>query len=449
MRSMLLAATALLLACAPAEEPVVERASDCPPSALDGSVGIRERCLFSAVVESYLADPLWSHRDAYDAAHHLLLPMRAAYEEPVPSWQPHFAEHFDEFVAAGVPKLATNRLARLQYLYLASQFAVIATRQGHDEQIPDGLVALLEAELKSLWLVQPAWQWNRDPFATMRARVEWKLTLDNPDQSYYRAIIDEEHYTFVIAADLVTLSRLRGEPPSAVALDALSLADIVYTNEVSPTHFGGWLFQPGVWEDHRDYAYAGTTVFPPTKPAPVSGVAMDSAHAHRFAFWLRSLRDAHVESTQSWQRYEDLRVGLDVQFFEAAAAPPSNAVPYWRTYNFLDGRNGVFRWNFPTQPDTGYAPYQLSGALLTGWWSDLPSNRAPRMYRELAEQFPLGPDEEGTYIGPNTTRPRNPAVTMPDALHNGFIELLVRLGSRRAAAHPWPASAKLRAQPAD
>lgn len=424
-------------ACAAPEEAANERAANCPVSALNGKVGVRERCLFSAVIEPYLADPLWGQRDAYDAAHHLLLPMRAAYEEPVPAWQPHFADHFAELAAVGVPKLTSNRLSRLQYLYLASQFAVTAYRNGHPEHIPDGLEALLLTELKLHWLEVPAWQWNRDPFPSMRQRVEWKLALEDPSHSYYRAIIDEEHYVFVIAADLVALSRLRGSAEPPVALDALSLANAVYDQEVAPTLLGGWLFQPGVWEDHRDYAHAGTTVFPPIQPAPVPGISMDTSHAHRFAFWLRSLRDAHPETSLEWTYYENLRAGLEVQFFAAAAVPPSGATPFWRTHNFLDGRNGVYRWNFPTQPDTGYAPYGLSGTLLTGWWSDLPSAQAPRMYRELAERFPVGADEEQLYVGPNTTRPRHPLVTMPDALHNGMLELLVRLGSRRSSANGW------------
>ena len=426
-----------LVACEPSPSVVEQRAGACPPGEVTGTVGVRERCLFDAVVEPYLADPLWTARDAYDAAHYLLVLLHAAYEADEEHWQELFAEHFNAFgkhLTLGAADLAENRLARLQYLYLASEFAVLAWRTGRPEHVHPALIPFLTEETQRLWLEEPAWQWDREPFGNMRKRVNWRLANHDVEYSYYRAIIDEEHFLFVLAANLVTVAKLSDTEPPAAAEDALSFADLIYSAEIEDTPEGGWLFQPGVWTDHRDFRYAGTETFPPRGPAPVEGIAMDTSHAHRFAYWLRALAAAHRPQSDAAAHYRDLLARLDNQFHRAASVPPAGGTAYWRTNNFLDGRNGVYRWDYPTQPDTGYAPYELSGTVSLGWWSALPSARTARMYRHMAGRFPLTLAEIETYVGPNTTRDRHPIVTLPEAYRNGMFELIARVAAREATA---------------
>jgi len=93
--------------------------------------------------------------------------------------------------------------------------------------------------------------------------------------------------------------------------------------------------------------------------------------------------------------------------------------------NFMDGRNGIYRWQYASLgPNQGYGPYELSGVLLHGWWAFLPGERVGRLYRNLAARFPLREEQLAIYGGPAR---RTPGST--DILRNGMAELLCRLAA--------------------
>ncbi|NPV51845.1 MAG: hypothetical protein HPY60_11730 [Candidatus Methanofastidiosum sp.] len=212
----------------------------------------------------------------------------------------------------------------------------------------------------------------------------------------------------------------------------METADCVFERRIVWQENGGWLFQPGILEDHPDYAYAGHKVKKfGMKPLPVEGIAMDSSHSHRFPLWLTSLADAHPEGSTKRAFYERLKKELEIQLFNKVIIPPTEEFQAWRMTNYMDGYNGIYRWNYVTQGmNNGYGPYELSGTLLLGWWSFLSSSRIQNVYNDLARNFPLPEEVIKTYTGPNTTRERHPLVKLPEAYKNGMIEIIVRLASK-------------------
>lgn len=262
----------------------------------------------------------------------------------------------------------------------------------------------------------------------MRERVEWKLTTRTVDVSYHRAIVDEEHYCFAIAADLVELSSMRDEAPPAAAASAVQLADQVYRREGIFTPTGGWLFQPGVWTEHPDYAYAGTEkISKDMAQSPVPGIAPDTSHSHRMSRWLQSLA-AVPGSLNRDAMYSGILGGLERQFFETVLVRPTTDFAGYRTTNFMDGHNGVYRWDYPALgKNNGYGPFELSGTLCYGWWAFLGTPRSRDLYRGISETFPLAGEVVETYVGPYISDLPSPSTNQPTFYTSGLPELMTRL----------------------
>ena len=408
----------------------------CTPSGpITTGIGldVRDHELWDSTVGEFLTDDLWDDRNAYDAGHLLMAPLEAAFVTGEHAWQEAFANQFDLFVQESSKpdnSVTKQKLSRLQYYYLASSFLSHAATADDSELVPLGLDKILLDELEDTWLEYEAWQWDSPSFRGMRDRLEWKLSTKNVEKSYYRAIIDEELFTLAIASEYRAYESeaLPKDSWSPIVSDILEVTEKIVGQEAISTD-GGWLFQTGVWEDHPDYEYAGLAEpLSAMQPTPRDNVATDSSHASRWPLWLRSFRDASEESSKRYKRYDhDLNL-LSNQFIDQILVTPSSDFPYMRMNNYMDGWNGLFRWGYETVgADSGYGPYELSGSLLVIWWGMLPDARVASAYCELSRSFPLSDEAITLYVGPNTTRERNPLVTWPDYFTNGFAELNSRL----------------------
>jgi hypothetical protein len=349
----------------------------------------------------------------YDAGQLLMVPLHAAFELHDEKWQQefsgHFAREFANFQAEEQDKRAEDRLGRLQYLYLSSRFLVLAAQSGKRELIPTYLPSILYREVGRLWKEEPAWQWGHKPFqGGMKERVLWKMSDTKTDKRYEKAITDEELFLFAIAADLRTYEQetYHGSIESPVVTDVLNTADKVFRKNVKFIGQGRWVFQPGVWSDHPDYLYAGQRKKRPgMKPIQVKDIAWDTSHSHRFPLWLLSMEQAHKEGSVQRSFYASLRKGLEKQFYEKVVVKPTDEFPSYRTTNFMDGRNGVYRWGYKSLgPNNGYGPYELSGTLLLGWWTFLDSERIRDMYAKMARQLPNIVSVAGIYNEPDAPR---------------------------------------------
>ena len=402
--------------------------------------------LWETVLKDYLEDDLWLKRDLYDAGHFLMVPLHAAFLLNRKDWQNDIHSHVSRFVGHN-GEMDVGRLNRLHYFYFLSRYCVLAQMSETRNRLPEALPSIIRNEIDNQWARTPAWQWGMHPFeGGIRQRLEWKLTNRNVTRSFYRAVIDEELFLFAIASDM---SRLdwgrkhalsqgseddRGECPDELFKDILHSAARVFTDEVTLHSDGGWLLQPGVWNDYPDHAYSGNQRKLPNLEKLQRKVSVaDVSHSHRFPLWLTSLCDSWSPKDQR-NKYRLLKSGLGKQFKHKVLVPPTNEFPFWRTNNFMDGWNGVYRWNhFTTGGQNGYGPFELSGTILLGWWSFLPGT--VNLYSDLAGSFPLSTDRKNLYQGPGTSRVRHPLLNGSKWLESGLTELICILASRISLLH--------------
>jgi hypothetical protein len=385
-----------------------------------GCLGGGSEDLTAPIAMELLSQPLWTERDAYDASHHLMVPMHATFAQGSRAEIERYARFFSNFRTTGVASFVPDRFHRLQFLYFYSRFiTLLAERENCSQRSLDHHAAAL-----SLWtpiVMVPAWQWDRADFPTLFDRVRWKLDQQQVAYSYYRAITDEDLYGLAIGADLAAVASRCALEHVAQYSDSLALARAIFSHEVTPTVVGGWVLQKGAWTDHPDYAYAGhELVAPDLQPAPVPGISPDSSHSFRLPLWLVSFGCAEAPGSSSRTLFARLTDQLAIQWWIRTVVMPDYSFNGVRMTNFMDGENGVYRYGYPTQgPGRGFGPYELSGSLNIGWWSFVGPLAGPVYQAQLAS-LPFGDDELALYVGPNTTRTRNPAFTEPD-FYNGIL----------------------------
>jgi len=415
--------------------------------ALSASPGIIDaeshdvRGLWSQTIAEYLSDDLWIERDRYDASHVLMVPMEAAFQLGVAEWQQQFADHFDR-AAAYDHDQTTDNIGKLQYFYLASRFAHLAAAAQKWEMVGSEWLTRLYAEVERWWNVQEVGNWGTRTFSGgIRERVLWKLNHKQVDVSYHRAITDFELHLIAIAAELRAFERLSDTPTVQTPLleDVLTIGKRIFTEEGVWQADGGWMFQPGVYADHSTYQYAGhTTMVPGMLPNPVAGIGEDTAHSIRYPLWLTSLADASEPDSADRSFYQRVRHGFATQFVNHVLVPPSDAIPVYRLTNYMDGHNGVYRWNYSTTGmDRGQGPYALSRSLLNGWFVFTQHPDVRSAYSQLAAQYPLSDAELDVYIPEvYSDRTFHPLVSVPQFYHNGMSELIVKLASRMTGWRP-------------
>jgi len=409
-------------------------AAPIPQSAPDAvsAFSVNTERLWDHTVSRRLEGDAWATAGRYHAAHVLMLPLHAAFSQHYESGEREFTDHVERFFAhrSEVQFVPATELSWLQYLYLISEFLVLAASHGHPELVPDGLPAQMRSWVDELWRVRPAWHWTRGPFDGMGERVRWKLASSRPgvgELSYPGVILDSEIFLLAIAADLRNYGRLVGSPLAGdPLLDTIAAVALdVYRQRVVWHPGGGWTFQPGLWRDHPNYRHAcRVRKEPGLRACILPDIAEDASHSHRSPLWLRSLAGGSPAGSPERHYYQALARGLEEQFFGRVLEPPSSEFDGWRMRNFMDGRNGIYRWEYPSLgPDQGYGAYELSGTLLHGWWAFLPGERARRLYRDLATRFPLPEEQLLIYAGPARRMPST------GVLRDGMAELLCRLAA--------------------
>jgi hypothetical protein len=392
--------------------------------------------LWQSRIRPRLGRDLWQTPSRYDAATLFMLPMHAAFERNYPEGQQQIAQHIARFMTQrdSVRLNPDAQLSWLQYFYFLSRFVVLAADHGHADLIPPELPAALDDWVVQLWRRDPAWQWFRKPMpGGVRARVEWKLSdAKGPGgKAFEHAILDQELFIFAIAADLRHYGRTVGSP---LATDPL-LEDVdrftrrVYDTRAKWNSDSGWTFQPGIWRDHPDHMYDCWSEKKPGLPrCAIAGGAEDVSHSHRFPIWLRSSIEAAPAGSAERAYFDRLLTGLERQFFDRVLVNPSPEFTGYRLRNYMDGKNGIYRWQYKSLgPDQGYGPYELSAALVNSWWAFLPGPRARQLFQGIAGEFPLSDQLLQLYTGP---RPKDrPAGTPSGFLVDGTAQLLSQLAA--------------------
>jgi hypothetical protein len=399
--ALALVCTLLLAGYGIADAPQVAKSVAKPPN-------VSSSILKSQLWCDYLRDPLWIQRDAYDAAHALLIPLEHAFAFNDGTLKNCFSTYVRNLQrAVNNREVDPGRLNWLQHLHLVARYLVLSNDIESAAWVLD--------EFTRLWNSEPAWLWARDPFPGIRDRIEWKLESSGEPlaRSYYNVIFDEDYFAMSLGLDLYGLYSRAGRLEECG--DACKEARLLFLrvfSERTKWHGDRWLIDVGRWDDHPDFSYSQYYV-PPVSPKgetlpphPRRGGVIDSSHAHRYPSWLRSAQLALKDERDYIER---LRRGLSQQFSHVILVQDQGRIPLLN--NYMDGHNGWFRWNYATHTGVlkGYGPYALSGTFSFGWWSLLGGEEIAAQYERLAKSIPLTDTELQLYAG-SSTRTRHPLI---------------------------------------
>ena len=389
-----------------------------------------EQTLYDSTVKVLLTEDLWTERDMYDACHYMMIPMYYAFWSGDTETIQMYRDFFARFTAdvTGVDSRhfqEVSQLNRLHFFYLCTQFMNLCAANDFDELIPTELPDLAQNCAADYLLYHTA-NWGTEP--TVIEHMRQVIAGKEYSRSYYGTIEDFDMFTLGILCDLKCFYGMRGETYDGV-LD--TAADLAYQIFSSPqlnqeTELGGWLFQPGVYYDHSDMAYAGNeTITEGIKPKLREDVPSDSSHSLRLPLLLRSYQSAQTTQDR-WDLFELREEQLANQMVNYVLKYVDG---HWLTTTFMDGTNGVYRYSYH-EDGVGLEGYDLSGTFLLGWWVLLNDDRITVVYQDILETFPMEGNISNPYFDHATIREQNPFFDMDTAFENGMFECIVTCASK-------------------
>ena len=298
--------------------------------------------LWSQTVSQLVTEPLWSERDKYDTANLLMQPMQYAFVSKDQAKQTEWLNFFTQLDTYFAEAIGDNRVSTTQFMYFVSEYLVLQQQAGNVSSVTTSLFNKTQNWLVS-FINSPAWMYGRDPFDTLIARTQWKLDTQEVDFSYYRAMFDEDLHSLATMANLYYLSQQSEFSGSTeflqLAQQGVTQLKRMLEQEVSFTESGKdtWLFQPGVWWQHPNYAHVGHAALAlDLERSPMESIATDSSHTHRWPLWLKAYNRAFVGQTEMTNYITRLQTGLAQQFNQKVYVPASEEVAIPRINNFFD-----------------------------------------------------------------------------------------------------------------
>lgn len=385
-------------------------------------------------VAKLTSEDLWSIRDAYDSSHILMIPMHFAFATADIKGIEQFEHLISRF---SKQKLPDGQLNQAQWLYFVTRYLALRAEFNCNFSESDlYLVQRVSVWLHRKWMLEPTLQWGQPPLAGTKSRI--KLISSNSKlwpQSYYPAVKDYELFLFSAASDIKYITEKLPETAKLQPREiSNSIKDLAATGislvreRGTFTQDGGWLFQTGIWTDHPDYRFAGhLNIEENLGEKRLKNVAEDSSHSHRWPLFFRSMIAA--SSNQSIDRELLIKAyhGFSKQFANIVVAIRNKSV---LLRNYMDGNNGLYRYKYATigkNAKLGYGPYALSGVLGVSWYPFAAD--VTHVYEIYEKSYPLSKDTIDLYVGPNTTRERNPLFVWPQFFTDGFAELVAKQGA--------------------
>lgn len=310
---------------------------------------------------------------------------------------------------------------------------------------------LLGGLVRPYWTEVEAWHWSGAfPNQAMRTRAKLDPTTTPRllGRGYYLGVLAEEMFLAAVAADLIAAS-VHGTPSAAPVLDAGSRSMLEEIRALTERQLRAAFelgpalsFEPGVWSDHPEYAYAGcvSAAFP-TAPCLRDQVTWDVGHFMRMPHWLQSFRDSWPQSAPEQTRYARLLVALAEHYARRIAAFDRDGRP--RLNNYIDGWNGWYRVGYqPEYRDYGLGPHELTYHVALGLYYGL-ADHSPSV-RVWNERFCLAierpsPDRARLFDEEQPTQYTRVLIDLDlfadrFELFGSYCDLVRRLGWRRPPA---------------
>ncbi len=386
--------------------------------------------LWSKTITKYVRDDLWDDINCYDAGHVLLVPMFYAFLNNDKAKMEDFHKLFKEYTNYLIDAKYSYKywdLNHMQFNFLASNYINLCTKTNTTNRIKTELLDYLYDEAFFACLLK------REKYNTKQNPQYNSLYAMERDYKAGRPTADLYQFHVAILCNLQEFSNNNGynlsEERKNKINEALRIINMIYKEDVTFIEGDKWILNIGDFDEYDDYAYMHyNTIEENMQPQTQENTTWDTSHFHRIPVFLQIFKNANKNNTEMNEYYKRLIKGLKEQFVENVLIKPDEKNNYYRTTNFMDSRNGIYRYNYKTQKDDAYLPYELSGTMLFGWWTFL-GNGINEIYKEIYKTFPLSQEAIDTYVGPNTTRKRNKYVKLPDFFENGFAELNCYLAS--------------------
>lgn len=361
----------------------------------------------NSIIMDLLDEDLWNARDIADASHVLMMPMHYVFKNNNQVGIQKYTEFFQRFVDTPAGFSELSRLQRMQFLYLATQFMKLG---GEVDGLKEIVLENASADLAAVatWKVEPT---VKEHFIQVLAHKEYKY-------SYYSLIVDADFYTLACLCDLAYLGEKNDDISFAVKYVGELFADPLINTETGEGRY--WLFQVGVGKDYKDYAYAGhEEAYEGMESLRKEDIVCDSSHFRRMPLWLISFKDAQEDS----RLFEKRIMQLGNLFSEKVL---QRSEGFWVTTTYIDGSNGVFRYNYHNDGNSIQGYDQSGGTLFLGYWIMLENKKIKAVYEEILEMLPLSADEENPYFDNGiTVREQNPIMDRNACWSNGLMETLI------------------------
>ncbi|MDF3173544.1 hypothetical protein ACF8Q9_22070 [Pseudomonas sp. TYF_15] len=389
---------------------------------------------WNKTVATLTNEPLWNSRDAYDASHTLMVPMHFAFAAGDTKGVEQFEHLMSQFTQQELP---SGQLNQAQWLYLVTRYLALRAEFNYNFSKNDlYLVQRIAAWLHNRWMFEPAYQWGQLPLTGAKQRMNLiSSTSKSWPLSYYPAVTDYELFLFAAASDIKYITEKLPETiklqPKEIntSIEELASTGISVVRERGTfTSDGGWLFQVGTWTDHPDFRFAGhTKIEENLSEKRLKDISEDSSHSHRWPLFFRSMIAASNNRPQDKDLLLKSYHGFSKQFVNNVVVIRSKSV---LLNNYMNGNNGLYRYKYATigkNDKLGYGPNALSGILGESWYPF--SSGVTSIYETYEKSYPLSKSTIELYVGPNTTRDRNPLFVWPQFFTDGFAELIAKQGA--------------------
>lgn len=379
--------------------------------------------MYSTYITTLLDEKLWNSRDAYDTTHYLMVPMYYAFQEKNEEWIQLFTNHVEKFsnMSEGEKEKfeALPEVDKWQYLWWISNYLCLCVQYDYD--IPQKTYDMLYCEMKNrVNSYTGNWE-STENYSNMWETYEGLLSGKGyaNEKSYSNVFTPLDLKHLAILCDLKYVQdngKLTQTYDNENFEKAIDFANRIMTSRVTWYEDGTCQFQVGMWRDYPDYLFADLTTETEIENrlqsnSVVADVVDDTNHFMIVPLLLRSYSRVQQDINMK-QYYEKLSSGISKTFVEKVLKKPTEDCPYYRLTNYMDGRNGFYRYGYHTDR-IGYGPYQQSSEFLMGYWAFCSENdEISEAYAYTASRFPLDDVGKKVYMDPVTVRKRNPIFMM-------------------------------------
>lgn len=353
-----------------------------------------------------------------DMTHFLLVPLIHAANTNNKEALLAFDRLFNDktFVESVFSNTSYTKLDRLHALYLFSEYlryrystATIVGRKSLDLSYRN-----IKEEVLRMWTSEDGrvWKTERCIFRGKRSRIAFLLDKDQvkQKQKYFNAFVDLDLFTLAVGSSLASYELQRDGVVSQELGEVSYYFIRVLKKGASFVEGDRWLFQPGALSNLPGYDYAGhTKVFPNMKPKYVKDISWDASHFSRMPGFLNTLTSLFPEQSETGNFLKRLREGLAEQLMTQVVVRPQSEAEVYRFNNYMDGRNGIYRYNYSKSLPNGYGPFTNGTHVFWGWWKLLDSENVSKLYMNMSSrpdlylrgtmnsQRKIGPLIEGVY----------------------------------------------------